>query len=280
MGKILSIICAYFPNNQLLSLLVSVLSTVGDVAIVNNGGKIELPLSQRGNSIFILDYGYNLGTLASYNRVISQRQEYSYYWLWDQDSEISEGEADKFVSKAEVCFNRNDNTVCVTSFDNKNYISPINHNLILAKASTSMISKSHFEKLCIGWFDEKLFMDYGDWDFLYRLFKVGGRVKQISGIHIKHQLGELEKTLLGPVNRSSLMRLHMQGINTAYLVKKHGIFNFPVLFLIVRFFFLPFKNILFSDTMKRNRRFWDGFLYGIKGGVSSTYAANLNKGIK
>lgn len=280
MDKILSIVCAYFPNNERLSLLVSSLLTVGDVIVVNNGGTVRLELQPSRNSASVQDSDRNLGTLASYNLVISQRQEYSHYWLWNQDSEITEEDVAKFISKANACFESSAETVCVTLFDKKNYISPINRGLILAKESTSIIFKKRFESLLSSWFDEGLFMDYGDWDFSYRLFRAGGRIIQIDGVHIRHQLGEPEQTLLGPMNRSSAMRLHMQGINTAYLIRKHGGVNFPTFLLIVRLFLLPFKNLLFKDTVKRNKLFLSGFLYGIAGGQSSTYATNLNRGMK
>jgi GT2 family glycosyltransferase len=129
-------------------------------------------------------------------------------------------------------------------------------------------------------FDENLFMDYGDWDFSYRLYKAGGRVIQVDGVHIGHQLGEPEKTIFGAMNRSSPMRLRMQGINTAYLIRKHGIFNFPNSLLIARLFFVPFKNFLFKYSIYRSRQFLSGVMSGIKGDLSSTYAASLNRSMK
>jgi rhamnosyltransferase len=280
MKKILSIVCAYYPDNKRLSMLASTLLSIGDVVIVNNGGEICLDLPISSNNASILDLGRNLGTLASYNLVISEQKKYSYYWLWNQDSEITEEDAAKFIYEAENCFDRNEKTACVTTFDRKNFISPFNKNLILAKESTSIVSKYCVEYHLSGWFDEALFMDYGDWDFCFRLFKAGAEVEQIDGIHIGHQLGDPEQTLLGPVNRPSPMRLHMQGINTAYLIRKHGVFNFPIFLLIARLLLLPFKNFLFDEFGNRNRLFFSGVLWGAKGGLSSNYANNLNRGIK
>lgn len=280
MDKVLSIVCAYFPNNERLSSLVRSLLEAGDVIVVNNGGTIQLDVPAGPHHASIIDSGRNLGTLASYNLVIKQKQTYSHFWLWNQDSEISPEDVRAFVTKAEQCFSSDPATVCVTVFDKKNFVSPLNRHLILAKESTSILSRERLQKLLPEWFDEKLFMDYGDWDFSYRLYKAGGRVSQIHGVHIGHQLGEPEKTMFGAMNRSSPMRLHMQGINTAYLLRKHGAFNFPNALLTARLFFLPFKNFLFKDSIKRNRQFLSGVLSGIKGGLSSTYATNLNRGMK
>lgn len=280
MDKILSIVCAYFPNNERLSALVNSLLEVGDVVVVNNGGGIQLDAQIGQHQVTVIDSGRNLGTLASYNLVIAQKQTYSHFWLWNQDSEITSEDAKAFITKADECFSIDAATVCVTVFDKRNFVSPLSRHLILAKESTSILSRERLQRLLPEWFDEKLFMDYGDWDFSYRLYKSGGRVSQIDGIHIGHQLGEPEKTVLGAMNRSSPMRLHMQGINTCYLIRKHGIFNFPNALLIARFFFVPLKNFLFKDPIKRNKQFLSGVLSGIKGELSSTYASNLNRGMK
>ncbi|WP_186830313.1 hypothetical protein [Mitsuaria sp. TWR114] len=280
MDKVLSIVCAYFPNNERLSSLVASLLEAGDVVVVNNGGTVQLDVPSGQHEASVIDSGRNLGTLASYNLVIAQKQEYSHFWLWNQDSEITPDDVQAFVTKADRSFSSDPATVCVTVFDKKNFVSPLNRNLILAKESTSILARERLQSLLPEWFDEKLFMDYGDWDFSYRLFKAGGRVRQIDGVHIGHQLGEPEKTIFGAMNRSSPMRLHMQGINTAYLVRKHGVFNFPNALLVCRCFFLPFKNFLFKNSIKRNRQFLSGVWSGIKGGLSSTYANNLNRGMK
>ena len=280
MDKILSIVCAYFPNNERLSALVRSLLEAGDVVVVNNGGTIQLDVPTGPHLASIIDLGRNLGTLASYNLVIAQKQTYSHLWLWNQDSEITPSDVKVFINKADQCFSNDAETVCVTVFDKKNFVSPLNRHLVLAKESTSILSRERLQKLMPEWFDEKLFMDYGDWDFSYRLYKVGGRINQIDGVHIGHQLGEPEKTVFGAMNRSSPMRLHMQGINTCYLIRKHGAFNFPNALLMTRFFFVLLKNFLFEGSIKRNKQFLSGVMSGIKGELSSTYASNLNKGMK
>lgn len=280
MDKILSIVCAYFPNNERLSVLVRSLLEAGDVVVVNNGGTIQLDVPNGPHHANIIDSGRNLGTLASYNLVIHQKQTYSHFWLWDQDTEITPENVKVFVTKADQCFSNNAATVCVTVFDKKNFVSPLNRYLTLTKASTSILSRERVQKFLPGWFDEKLFMDYGDWDFSYRLYKAGGRVNQIEGVHIGHQLGEPEKTVFGAMSRSSLMRLHMQGINTCYLIRKHGAFNFLNTLLMARFFYVFLKNFLFKDTIKRNKLFFSGVMSGIKGELSSAYASNLNREMK
>lgn len=280
MDKILSIVCAYFPNNKRLSTLVNSLLEAGDVVVMNNGGRIQLEVQAGLHQATVIDSERNLGTLASYNRVIAQKQTYSYFWLWNQDSEITPEDVRAFVTKAGQCFSHDAATVCVTVFDKKNFVSPLNRHLILAKESTSILSRERLQKLLPEWFDEKLFMDYGDWDFSYRLYKAGGRVSQIDGIHIGHQLGEPERTVFGAINRSSTMRLHMQGINTSYLIRKHGAINFPNALLMARFLYVLLKNFLFKDSIKRNKQFLSGVMSGIKGELSSTYANNLNRGMK
>jgi GT2 family glycosyltransferase len=278
--RILSVVCAYFPDNKRISALASSLLTAGDVIIVNNGGVIELNLDSNKNKVSIINPIRNLGTLASYNLIINNFHDYDYYWLWNQDTEITENALGHFISNARNIFHHDKSVVCVTIYDKKNFVYPLDSKLILTRESTTMICKNRLQKMLPDCFDENLFMDYGDWDFSYRLYKAGGRVYQLDDVRVGHQLGEPEKTIFGTMNRSSSMRLHMQGINTAYLIRKHGVFNFPNALLILRFFFLPFKNLLFKYSIKRSRQFISGVISGIKGELSSTYAASLNRSIK
>jgi GT2 family glycosyltransferase len=278
--QVLSIVCAYFPNIETISSLVCTLSNIGDVVIVNNGGLLELEIPYSIKNCTIINADSNLGTLASYNLIINNYSNYEYFWLWDQDTGITLGAGSYFINKAINIFDDDTSVACVTAFDSKNFVCPVDKKLILAKASTTLICKSRMQAILQNCFDEKLFMDYGDWEFFYRLFKAGGRLVQIDGVDIAHQLGESEKTWFGAMNRSSPMRLRMQGLNTVYLIRKHGLFNYPNFLLIARLFFVPLKNFLFKNSIKRSSQFLSGVRSGIKGELSSTYAESLNRSIK
>lgn len=269
--KILSIICAYHPNNEALSSLARTLSTASNVVVVLNGGTFAPDQPLESTLIQIYEPGENLGTLAAYNRIIEMNPSYDYYWLWNQDTVISSESVAAFISRAQTQFLSDPALVGVTVFDRKNFINPLKRRCILAKESTTLFSASRMRSITDHWFDASLFMDYGDWEISYRIFQCGGRISQLDGIKTGHRLGDPEATLLGRFYRSSPMRLHMQGINSARLIRRLGPLNFITSLLAMRTALLPFKNMLFKDSWRRTRLYFKGLQIGLKGLTSEQF---------
>jgi len=274
--NILSIICVYFPSDEKsLFDLAKALRKFSDVTIVINGGKLNFDADDLG--LIVIDNGINYGTLAAYNYVVSNYPNYSHYWLWNQDTQIGEDALSVFLETAKQLFN-DEKVAGVTVYDLKNFFNPLRRDCILVKESTTLLDRHRVSKLVDYWFDEQLFMDHGDWDLSYRIFRGGGRIKQIRGININHALGDPEKTFFGYWYRPSLARLHMQGINLPILIKKYKGFNFIIFLLLIRtVFILPFKNLIFDQSWIRNKTYWSGLHKGVKGFSSKNYIESINR---
>lgn len=272
-NEICSIICSFNPNQQILSALCQSLSKLSIIYIIDNSFNLNKSLCLNRDIHIILPED-NLGTLRAYNFIISQYPEYKYFWLWNQDTIITEESANSFLQKSISIFNESDNIVATTIFDKKNRRHPYKNNVVLVKESTTLFNANRIRNICDGWFDENLFMDYGDWLFSQNIISKGGKIIEIDGVKYKHILGEPEKTLLGSLNRSSVSRLHMQGLNTIYILNKYGFFSYLSLLLLARIFFIPLKNILFKKSFLRTKAFYAGIYDGIKGELSINYIKN------
>jgi GT2 family glycosyltransferase len=270
-SQICSIICSYYPNRQILRNLCQTLSLYSDVYIVDNSQHLQEDTFSENDSLTIVKTEINLGTSKAYNHVIENFPQYEYYWLWDQDTSISSESAEKFLEISKQQFFEESKLVATTFYDPTTIAHPLKKGVILIKGSSSLFRKDRVEKFVGSWFDEHLFMDYGDWDFSYRIQQNGGKVTQIKGIEYQHIFGEPEKTILGEKFRSSMNRLYMQGLNSAYFFKKWKNSSFIATLLLGRAIFLPFKNLLFKNSFRRIVLFFKGIYHGLKGFDSSAY---------
>jgi GT2 family glycosyltransferase len=168
------------------------------------------------------------------------------------------------MEASKTIFNSDSKCIATTFFDKKNYVHPLYKRMILTKASTTLFNKKKAERFLKLRFDEDLFMDYGDFDFAYKIYKSGARIHQIHVANYTHEFGEKVKTRLGNFSKSSNFRMYMQGANTIKIIKKHRFFSFPALLLIIRVLVFPFKEILLFNTVSSSIFLYRGILDGIK----------------
>lgn len=276
--NICSIICSYYPNIDSIKGLCIILSKFSNVVLVDNSRSIDKTFFSDIQNLIILTPEENIGTLKAYNLVIRKYPEFEYFWLWNQDTILSTDAIEEFLNKSFNLFKEEYNLIATTFYDKTNWINPFKTNIFtLIKESTTLINIVRLRRISVALFDENLFMDYGDWDLSYRIQKAGGKIIQINGISHEHSLGDSEKTIIGSLNRSSEIRLYMQGLNFAYLQRNRIFFSFINFLLMLRFFILPFKNLLFKNSFKRTKKYWAGVINGFKGEVSSEFISKLNK---
>lgn len=272
-NEICSIICSFNPDYERLLALCKTLCEFSNVYIVDNSLNL--------NKIFFDDYevniispGENLGTLKAYNLIINKYPDYNYFWLWNQDTIISEESAKQFLEASQLQFLKYENVAATTIFDRKNRRHPFKSDVVLVKESTTLFKSNRIKKISNTWFDENLFMDYGDWCFSQTIIDGEGKIVEIKGIEYAHVLGEPESTVFGNLNRSSENRLYMQGLNSIYIYKKYGLLSFISLLLVARMFFIPLKNILFKKYFERTKAFYGGIIDGLNGKLSIEFIKN------
>ncbi|WP_163407806.1 glycosyltransferase family protein [Flavobacterium ajazii] len=275
--NICSIICCYYPDDKIIKNQLEILTRISDVFIFDNSSSLILEDFINYDSVVIKKSISNLGTLKAYNEIISANSNYEYYWLWDQDTVITYEIAKEFIEASFKCFKESNNIVATTFLDKKNKINPLNKDKILIKASTTFLMKSKVESYVPLVFDENLFMDYGDWDFAYRLTAIGGYIQQIETPKYNHSFGDTNLTWLGKFNISSQIRIYMQGLNTIYLIRKNGLFNFLSIILIMRFFYFPVKCIFLGIARVNVYKFFLGIFDGLRGVESFMFMTNKMK---
>ena len=283
--KILSIICVYFPeNNNNLLRLVEVLAQCGDVYIVINGGDLGGNIASN-KKVNIINNGVNYGTYAAYNLVFTENPDYDYYWLWDQDTYFDIENARLFLSEAKILFENDNKISAVTTSDTKNFVSPFNQKLLLAKASTTLIDYKRANQFLSSIFDLNFFLDLGDWDFCMRLYKGGGYIAEIPGILISHSLGEPVTTIFGEIRRPSEFRLFIQGLAFYRYIFIYKRADFISFLLICRTLYLPLKNLIFKNGIKRTMIYLNGIWHAHLGMSVQEYifskksSKNLNKNL-
>lgn len=271
-----SIIIAYKSDEAKLHLLAKTLSKVSYVLIFDNSQTLNILSFNTLYNVEIINLNENLGTLKAYNYALINNPQYKYFWLWDQDTSITLDICREFYFQSINLFETNRNLVVTTFQDKKNYISPFNKKNILIKASTSLLNMDRLKHFNINSFEENLFMDYGDWFLSQIIYDCGLEISQIKIPNYTHQFGEVENTILGPYSRSSENRIYMQALNSIYIFKKIGLFNFLSLLLLCRIIFLPFKNIIFKNSYRRSKIFITGLFNGMKGIKSNDFIRDIH----
>ena len=277
MIKPCSIVCCYFCNPCITNKIILNLSEFGKVYVFINGGEPPLINYKLHKKIILIKSEKNLGTTGAYNKIINSTN-HSYYWLWDQDSYISKKSAKKFLKKSNKEFLVNKNCLMTTVKDKKNSFKFLNNKLILSKASSSLINSLRVKKNLKFQFDENLFLDYGDWDFCFRIFNTKNKIIEIEGVNIGHKLGNKYLSIFGNfLSGPSPIRITLQIANTFYLFKKYkfSLINF-ILFL--RLILLPFKLLIYNDYFKRLKYYFKGIILGLKG-YTSLMILSKNKAI-
>jgi GT2 family glycosyltransferase len=258
-----NIICVYNPEKETLLNQIYVLNKFGIVYVVDNSNTLDHDFFDDYENVFLINLNKNLGTLGAYNIVINLDLDYDLFWLWDQDTVVSVDDALKFIKDSNEIFKSDLKCVATTFFDKKNYVHPLFKNLIIAKASTSLFCKKKLEQFLPFGFDEDLFMDYGDFDFTYKIYKSGATLRQIIVSNYTHEFGEKTQTWIGKIGKSSNFRVYMQGANTIKVIKKHGFFSFPATLLVLRFFIFPFKELILFNTVSSLKFFYRGIFDAI-----------------
>jgi GT2 family glycosyltransferase len=272
-----SVIIFYKGDEKKVFALSHVLSKFSHVIIFDNSQTLNTKIFRIFNNVEIINLYENIGTARAYNHAISNYIKFKYFWLWDQDTIITEKICNEFYKKSITLFKINNKLVATTFLDKKNFISPINKQNILIKASTTLIQIDRINNLKNNVFENDLFMDYVDWLFAQKIYTAGFEIIQIPIKEYKHEFGEKENTIFGDYSRSSEIRLYMQALNSMYIFKNIGLLNFLSILLFFRILFIPFKNLIFKNSFKRTSLFLKGLFDGFHGIKSDDFIHKISK---
>ncbi len=199
-----SIIVTYNPNiSQLKACVVSLLPQVEKIIIVKNSGERLDDDDFQNKKIELVQLDKNYGIAYAQNRGIERATELGAEWmlLSDQDTVFPEGYVSRFSAKTEtygteaiyvpVFFNETKNqlepvSLAMSESVCPDGISPIP--LIHGISSGTIFHKGVFEK--IGGMDERLFIDYVDFEWCWRARSHGIGTLCFPDIVVRHQLGD------------------------------------------------------------------------------------------
>jgi len=201
---ILAIVVTYRPDASFAERLGRVAEQADSVLIVDNHSdapEISMlrELSSRRNVRLILN-SENLGVATALNIGIRHAWGQDYRWVatFDQDSLVANGYFNDLLEVHESYGKSKDNIAMLTPVYRElaaHTTSPPSGRgrLESAEIDKAMTSGSLIKLECfrsVGLFDESLFIDLVDHEFVLRLMKAGYRVIRCNGCTLLHRLGE------------------------------------------------------------------------------------------
>jgi rhamnosyltransferase len=281
-NEILCTIVSYNPNNSIKKCVEAIYNQVNKILIVDNGSTKNLNLVNQFNGdpkIDIILNNKNMGIACALNKGVKYALKNKYKWIltMDQDSEATENMINnmlysynrlkreykekivsifpsyiektflKNVSHIEKSVNKEDNELN-EKIDVENI-----HYVISEITSGNLVRCDIFNK--VGYFKDKLFIDYVDHEFCLRLNENGYKLIQVEDAYLLHQLGESSKKNLfikkvGYTNHSYIRRYYITR-NRMYIWKKY-FRKFPKFILKdIYASFKEFIKIIFFESNKR-----------------------------
>jgi len=237
-----AIVVTYFPSPENLQQIPLTSKQFAATVVVDNGSteetRAELKRIASTHSRIVLRLlPENLGLAAGWNRGVEAAREAGFAWAatLDQDTKVPATFAEQ-IAKAVGSRQWPDNVglfapkhVHPVSGAESAFTPAYSHHgdySIVAAAihSGSIISLAAHEK--VGGFLEKLFVDYVDYEYSFRLQKYGFQLIQLEKAILVHEVGESQRRpFLGlriPVNVHSPLRQYYLARNRIYVVGRYG----------------------------------------------------------
>lgn len=225
--RIVAGIVLYNPNINRLKLSIFELAKVVDmICLVDNGSfNIDEVSTLANEKINIIKNDNNLGIAKALNQLFNYalNNKASYLLTLDQDSIFSEMALNELLKYTNI---ENTAILCPIINDlNKN--NKIKRNNDYKEVNRCITSGTLMNlKLCqkIGYFDEKMFIDYVDFDYCKRVKNKKMRIIQVNNSIIDHEIGKRSKRRflffqVYPTNHSPI-RIYYYSRNIKYYCKK------------------------------------------------------------
>lgn len=261
MECIAAVVVLYNPDYvQLKSNIESYIDEVDRLYIIDNSeinGMIPVPTSKEKKCVYV-KYRENRGIATALNEAAKRAISDGYTWLltMDQDSCCNPGMIQGMLNFIEEM--------------------PVENVAIVAACPDISIGKRKTEKdwclretvitsgnlvnlsayMCVGGYENKLFIDYVDYVFCLELRRYGYRIVQLNKLKFSHTLGCSQVKTIGwikiiPSFHNALRRYYIMR-NRSYMYRKYFKF-FPL--YILEDFFLSIKELvkllLFEDDKKK-----------------------------
>ena len=264
-NSISAIIVTFYPDDRFFEMLRSIDNQVDNIWIVDNGssGQIRTKLEDLGSNAnnsfnFILN-DENLGLAAAQNQGIREAINEGSKWilLLDQDSIPAGNMIDKMMVAAESYQDKNylgmitprhendDGEPSIPSYSTKHgfrlhryfmKVDEVDDTLAFGMASGSFIPSAVLQE--VGLMRDDFWIDYIDYDFSFRLRKLGYRIIGVGAASLKHRLGESFKKHIGNFS----FTYHVHPALRRYTIYRNRI-------RVIREYGLKFPNFLIFEAL-------------------------------
>ncbi len=229
--QILASVVLYNPSADVILNMMSYASHVSDLLVVDNSDRSVLSedeLERNFPGVTIVRNGKNLGIAKALNQAAEFAVENGFDWIltMDQDSRFELGSLHQLIS-------------AVTAYEgNVGIFTPVHVNkdtqstsfqspyTIVKKTMTSgnLLSVKAYQEC--GGFNERLFIDYVDHEYNFRLQKNGYTILRVNGSLLRHNLGNIESYRssffsIKTTNHSELRRYYITR-NRLYVSAKYA----------------------------------------------------------
>jgi len=264
-NSISAIIVTFYPDDRFFEMLRSIDNQVDNIWIVDNGssGQIRTKLEDLGSNAnnsfnFILN-DENLGLAAAQNQGIREAINEGSKWilLLDQDSIPAGNMIDKMMVAAESYQDKNylgmitprhendDGEPSIPSYSTKHgfrlhryfmKVDEVDDMLAFGMASGSLIPSAVLQE--VGLMRDDFWIDYIDYDFSFRLRKLGYKIIGVGAASLKHRLGESFKKHIGNFS----FTYHVHPALRRYTIYRNRI-------RVIREYGLKFPNFLIFEAL-------------------------------
>lgn len=291
--KIFAILVTYNPDFSLLDNCISSLFPQVDSIVVVNNGKTSLYTEKFLDDankfskleFHIIELGKNYGIAYAQNRGIEYALSHGadYVLFSDQDTTYS----DDFIQKSLACYERHKEekiAAIVPLFYNENKKQYAQVNITKTKAITPELGCEYYVThaissgtVCptaifsdIGIMNERLFIDWVDYEWCWRAVNKGFKIICDTNIVIHHNMGDSFKNVLGRkiVVYSDFRNFYFFRNGTWLLWHSH-LFNFREWIGFKKFMFL--KTILFFITCGFSIKHLKLYFSAIKQGITNKF---------
>ncbi|MDK0799571.1 glycosyltransferase family 2 protein [Clostridium perfringens] len=212
--RILAIIISYNPDlNRLYKNIEALVKQVDEILIVDNSSNNILEINNMKNNfdkVKIISHEENLGISISLNKGLEYARKNNYNWIltMDQDSICQANMINNY--KKFIKLNKEINSYMILApyilYENvlEYKYDCLGEEIDVVITSGSLVNVENAIK--IGGFDEKLFIDYVDFEFCLRTIENNFKIIKIYGSYLEHRLGELEEKSI--INRKILVTNH------------------------------------------------------------------------
>lgn len=230
-NTIAGVVVLYNPDIGCIRKINSYISQIAFLYVVDNSEIKNSELYSELIALPKLKYifnGDNLGVARALNQAVDLAKKDNYKFLLTMDQDSLAG--DELIRHYENYLLSNDISrlgmlAPVPDYfpDETITVDPVSKEVDVAITSGCLVNLNMFDR--VGPFEEKLFIDYVDFEYCLRLRKKGFNIVQLGNAKIFHQLGKLEKRKIIFFNifvtHHSPERYYYRTRNRLYVAKKY-----------------------------------------------------------